>query len=158
MSSPPLPSRAWRGDLDIATIPALRERLLSIFRPGMRLLIIDLSGVSFCDVSALAMLDGAQRHSTWLGITVRRAAPPQTAKLLRVTGLVQSFTIRATVDDALPVAERPAPGRALPPAISGSSLTAGPLPPGPGRPGPGGAWRAKDDQASAREPGERTPG
>jgi hypothetical protein len=42
----------------------------------MRLLIIDLSGVSFCDVSALAMLDGAQRHSTWLGITVRRAAPP----------------------------------------------------------------------------------
>jgi anti-anti-sigma regulatory factor len=34
----------------MATIPALRERLL----------IIDLSGVSFCDVSALALLVGAQ--------------------------------------------------------------------------------------------------
>jgi anti-anti-sigma regulatory factor len=44
----------------MATIPALRERLLSVLSPGMRLLIIDLSGVSFCDVSALALLVGAQ--------------------------------------------------------------------------------------------------
>jgi anti-anti-sigma regulatory factor len=44
------------GDLDIATIPALRERLLSVLVPGMRPRIIDLSGVSFCGVAALAML------------------------------------------------------------------------------------------------------
>ena len=63
------------GDLDVATMPALRERLFSVFRPGLRLLIIELSGVSFCDVSALAVLVGTQCRAGKLGITVRLAAP-----------------------------------------------------------------------------------
>ena len=91
------------GDLDIAATPVLRERLLSMLGPGVRLLVIDLSGVAFCDVSALAVLIGMQRRARGLGITVRLAAPrPQLAKLLRVTGLDQHFTICATLDDALP--------------------------------------------------------
>jgi anti-sigma B factor antagonist len=95
------------GDLDVATTPALRERLLTAFSPGIRLLIIDLSGVSFCDVSALAALIGMQRRARGLGITVRLAAPrPQVARLLRITGLDRSFRVRATVDNALrPVAQ-----------------------------------------------------
>jgi len=94
------------GDLDIATTtPALRERLLSVFNPGAPLLIIDLSGVSFCDLSALAVLVATRRRATELGITVRLAAPrPQTAKLLRITGLDRVFTICATLEDALPAA------------------------------------------------------
>jgi anti-anti-sigma factor len=92
------------GELDIATTPALRERLFSVLRPGMRLLIIELSGVSFCDVSALAVLVGTQRRAGTLGVTVRLAAPrPQITKLLRVTGLDEHFTVCATLDDALPV-------------------------------------------------------
>jgi anti-anti-sigma factor len=91
------------GELDIASAPALRERLLNIFSPAMRLLIIDLSGVSFCDVSALAMLVGTQGRATGLGITVRLAAPRfRMAKLLRVTGLDGYFTICPTLDDACP--------------------------------------------------------
>jgi anti-anti-sigma factor len=91
------------GDLDSAAVPALRKRLLSVFSPGMRLLIIDLSGVSFCDVAGLAVLIGTQRRARGLGISVRLAAPrSQMAKLLRVTGLDRWFTICATVDDALP--------------------------------------------------------
>ncbi len=91
------------GDLDIAATPVLRERLLSMLGPGVRLLVIDLSGVAFCDVSALAVLIGMQRRARGLGITVRLAAPrPQLAKLLRVTGLDQHFTVCATLDDALP--------------------------------------------------------
>jgi anti-anti-sigma factor len=91
------------GDLDIAATPVLRERLLSMLGPGVRLLVIDLSGVAFCDVSALAVLIGMQRRARGLGITVRLAAPrPQLARLLRVTGLDQHFTICATLDDALP--------------------------------------------------------
>ena len=54
--------------------------------PGMRLLVIDLSGVSFCDVSALAVLVATQRRAGRLGITVRLSAPrPQVTRLLRVT-------------------------------------------------------------------------
>ena len=81
----------------------VRRRFLSVLGPGVRLLIIDLSRVSFCDVSALAMLIGTQRRARGLGITVRLAAlRPQMAKLMRVTGLESHFTICATLDDALP--------------------------------------------------------
>ena len=82
------------GDLDVATIPALRERLFGVLGLAGRLLIIDLSRVSFCDVAALAMLIGARRRASGLGITVRLAAPrPQMAKLLRITGLDRNLAI-----------------------------------------------------------------
>jgi|SRR5713226_8262145 anti-sigma B factor antagonist len=103
LSRPAITIARLEGELDIATTPALRERLLSVFSPAVRLIVIDLSGVSFCDVSALAVLVATQRRAGGLGITVRLAAPSsQMAKLLRVTGLDQCFTICATVDDALP--------------------------------------------------------
>ena len=102
LSRPAVTIASLEGELDIATTPALRERLLSVFRPGVRLLVIDLSGVSFCDVSTLAVLVATQRRASRLGITVRLAAPrPQVAKLLRITGLDQCFTICVTLDDAL---------------------------------------------------------
>ena len=102
LSRPAVTIARLEGELDIATTPALRERLLSVFSPGVRLLVIDLSGVSFCDVSTLAVLVATQRRASRLGITVRLASPrPQVAKLLRITGLDQCFTICATLDDAV---------------------------------------------------------
>jgi anti-anti-sigma factor len=91
------------GELDIYTIPALRERLLSVLSHAVTLLIIDLSGVSFCDVSALAALIGTQSRARERGVTFRLAAPrPQMAKLLRISGLDKSFTVCAELADALP--------------------------------------------------------
>jgi anti-anti-sigma factor len=106
------------GDLDIATAPPLRERLLGVLGPGVRLLIIDLSGVSFCDAAGLAVLIGAQRRTIARGIIVRLAAPrPQLAKLLRITGLDRSFTICASLADALPTEWRePRAATSPPPA------------------------------------------
>jgi anti-sigma B factor antagonist len=102
LSRPAVTIARLEGELDIATTPALRKRLLNVFRPGVRLLVIDLSGLSFCDVSALAVLIATQRRASRLGTTVRLAAPrPQVTKLLRITGLDQCFTICATLDDAL---------------------------------------------------------
>jgi anti-sigma B factor antagonist len=96
------------GDLDIATTPAVREGLLGLLGPGVRLLIIDLSGVSFCGASGLAVLIGTQRRAAARRITVRVAAPrPHTARLLRITGLDRSLTVCATLADALP--RRPEP-------------------------------------------------
>jgi anti-anti-sigma factor len=98
-----------RGGLDIATTPAMRERLLGLLGPGVRLLIIDMSGVSFCGAAGLAVLIGTQRRAMERHITVRVAAPrPQTAKLLRITDLDRSLTVCATLADALP--ESPEPG------------------------------------------------
>ena len=103
VSTPAVTIARLVGDLDIGTTRALRQDLLSMLGSAARLLVIDLSGMSFCDVAGLAMLIGVQRRASGRGITVRLAAPrPQMAKLLRASGLDQSFTICATVDDAVP--------------------------------------------------------
>jgi anti-anti-sigma factor len=91
-----------------------------VLSPGVRLLIIDLSGVSFCDVAGLAVLIGTQRRATARGIAVRLAAPhPQVAKLLRITGLDHRLTICATLEDALPAEWRGPPDRGVPAARRG---------------------------------------
>jgi anti-anti-sigma factor len=118
LSRPGLTIARLKGDLDIATTPALRERLLSVLSPGVRLLVIDLSGVSFCDAAGLAVMIGTQRRARARGITVRLAAPrPQMAELLRITGLDRSLTICATLADALLTQrDRPPTATSPPPA------------------------------------------
>ena len=126
LSRPAFTIARLEGDLDIATIPALREHLLNVLGPGARLLIIDLSGVSFCDVAGLAMLIGTQRWATARGSTIRLATPrPQMAKLLRITGLDQTFTICATLDDALPTQGDTPPAPASPPPAESRPATPG---------------------------------
>jgi len=93
-----------RGDLDVATAPALRERLAGLLRlrMPMPLLVLDLAEVWFCDAAGLAVLIGTQRRATSLGITLRLAAPSsQVAGVLHATGLDRSLRIHATVADAL---------------------------------------------------------
>ena len=100
--------------LDVAAAPALRERLIGLLRPGMRLLVLDLSRVPSCDSAGLAVLIGAQRRARLLGIVLHLAAPsPQVAKLLRLTGLDRSLTICPDLSSALAV-ERPEPAKAVP--------------------------------------------
>jgi anti-anti-sigma factor len=83
-----------RGALDIAAAPALRERLIALLRPGMRLLVLDLSRVPSCDAAGLAVLVGTQRRARLLGIIVRLAAPSlPVATLLRLTGLERNLTV-----------------------------------------------------------------
>src|SRR5437764_13374672 len=51
------------GELDIVGAPALREQLLGLLRPGSSRLVIDLSKVSHCDASGLAVLIGTGRRA-----------------------------------------------------------------------------------------------
>jgi anti-anti-sigma factor len=53
----------------------LREHLLGLLRPGASRLVIDLSGVTFCDASGLAVLVGVARRAGLLGGVLRLAAP-----------------------------------------------------------------------------------
>jgi anti-anti-sigma factor len=104
-----------RGDLDVATAPKARERLLAALLPSTTLLVLDLSSVWFCDAAGAAVLIGTQRRATVLGIAVRLAAPRSTvAKVLRITGLDRRLTIYSTLSEALtPRSE--APGRSRSP-------------------------------------------
>ena len=76
LSRPAVAIARLDGELDIATTPALRERMLSVFSPGLRLLVLDLSGVSFCDVSALAVLVATKHRAMGLGSHRPPCRPP----------------------------------------------------------------------------------
>lgn len=90
------------GELDIASAPVLRERFLGLLRPGASRIVIDLSGVTFCDASGLAVLVGAGRRAGQLGGVLRLAAPaPLVAAVLRLTGLDSRFEIFATAPEAI---------------------------------------------------------
>jgi anti-anti-sigma factor len=92
---------AISGEIDIARAPVLREQLLGLLRPGASRLVIDLSGVTFCDASGLAVLVGVARRADLLGGVLRLAAPaPLMSTILRLTGLDSRFEIFAAVPEA----------------------------------------------------------
>jgi anti-anti-sigma factor len=98
------------GELDIATAPALREQLLSLLRPGSSRLIIDLSRVTYCDSSGLAVLVGAGRRARLLGGFLHlAAASSQTGRVLQLTGLYQHLPVFPTVTAAAAIPPVPRP-------------------------------------------------
>jgi anti-sigma B factor antagonist len=90
------------GELDVARAPALRDQLLSLLRPGSSRLVIDLSKVSFCDASGLAVLVNTGRRARLLGGFLRLAAvSPQAGRVLNITGLHRHLAIFPTVQAAV---------------------------------------------------------
>ena len=91
-----------RGDLCVASAPALREQLLSLIRPSASQLIIDLSAVERADASGLAVLVAGGRRARLLGGSLRLAAPsPEVAAVLAVTGMSQHLDVFPTLRAAM---------------------------------------------------------
>lgn len=103
-------SATLRGDLDIAAAPTVRERLRATLdsMPATRGLTIDLSRVTFCDASGLAVLVGAYRRARVAGITMTlTGAQPQVTRVLHVTGLDRVFTTTIRTIANRPVEPQP---------------------------------------------------
>jgi len=97
------------GELDIASAPGLREQLLSLLRPGSSQLLIDLSKVSLCDASGLAVLVGIGRRARLLGGFLRLAAVSHQAdRVLHITGLHRHLPLSPLPTQPVP----PTPGTA----------------------------------------------
>ncbi|MEO3826425.1 STAS domain-containing protein [Actinomadura sp. B10D3] len=91
---------AISGELDSTTTPFLRERLYAALRDSGAHVIIDLSDVTSCDASGLAVLVGAYHRAEAAGTTLTLArARPQPADLLRVTRLQRVFRVRSSTAD-----------------------------------------------------------
>lgn len=96
-----------RGELDITDSPRLRDQLLGMLRRSSSRLVIDLSGVTHCDTSGLAVLVGTQRRARLLGGSLHLAAvPPHVGEVLRITGLDRHLDIFPTVHAATISAQR----------------------------------------------------
>jgi anti-sigma B factor antagonist len=76
------------GELDVATAPALRERLAEFVSQGLITISVDLSALRFIDSAGLFVFVVAQKHLERMGGSFLLLRPsPQIEKLLQVTGL-----------------------------------------------------------------------
>ncbi|MDY7104003.1 MAG: STAS domain-containing protein [Actinomycetota bacterium] len=85
-----------RGDLDLASAPALRAAIIGAVEPG-RDLTIDLSAVDLVDSTGIGCLIGALRRVRQAGGDVALRDPrPRVLDLLELCGLDSVFTIVST--------------------------------------------------------------
>ncbi|MFF7813544.1 STAS domain-containing protein [Streptomyces roseolus] len=82
------------GDLDYAHAPELRRELDALaLRPGERL-VLDLSGMTFCDSSGITAMIVARGRAEASGAGCALAAVPDFAlRVLRIAGLDQIFPL-----------------------------------------------------------------
>ena len=90
------------GEVDIYTAPRFKECMLELLDAGIDRLVIDLSGVTFIDSTALGVLIGGVRRVHSAGgamalVVTNRAVE----RVLSITGLDRVFTIHATREAAL---------------------------------------------------------
>jgi anti-anti-sigma factor len=89
-------------ELDIATAGSLARRGLAAIAGHARLLLLDLTSLSFCDARGLSALVTIANHADQARCRYALIAPqPQVAKVLRITRLDQRMPVFETAGDAL---------------------------------------------------------
>ncbi|WP_037861846.1 STAS domain-containing protein [Streptomyces sp. NRRL S-340] len=83
------------GELDYAQAAALREQVGGLVLSADQCLVIDLSGLEFCDSTGITALLAARQHAHAAGADIVLAGvPSNTLRVLTIVGLDQVFTIR----------------------------------------------------------------
>lgn len=104
-----------RGEHDIYTAPALRDRLEDAMSAAPTGVVVDLSGATFLDSSILGALLEARRQASEraMGYAVCLGEDPEpgVARILEITGLVPVFPVVRSHAEALEAA-RSAPADA----------------------------------------------
>ena len=92
---------AVEGELDLASAPKLKWALADVLGAGCRQLVLDLSGVTFIDSTALGVLVGVHR-SLDAGVRMGIACShPDVLNIFELTGLDATFDMFSSLDDAL---------------------------------------------------------
>src|SRR6202041_110759 len=89
-----------RGEIDLYPAPRLHGELVGLLAEGMPArVIIDMSGVEFCDSTGMNVLLSCLRRARERGGELEIAAPkPAVRKILQVTGLDSVFTLVEDTD------------------------------------------------------------
>jgi anti-sigma B factor antagonist len=92
-----------QGEIDLYTVPRLRHELTRVMADGGPVhLVVDLSGVDFCDSTGVNALLAAHREAQDSGGGLELAAPrPAVRKILQVTGLESVFTVTESPTEAV---------------------------------------------------------
>ncbi|WP_250006768.1 STAS domain-containing protein [Actinoplanes sp. M2I2] len=85
---------AVTGEIDLATIDDFEEALTrAASADGTPRVVVDFSGVSFCDSSGLAALDRAYEKAALRGITLRVVKPQRgVRRLMEIAGMLDGLT------------------------------------------------------------------
>ena len=91
------------GEIDLYTAPRLHGELVAVLSGAEPVqVVVDMSGIEFCDSTGMNVLLAAQRRAREQGGDLQIAAPrPAIRKVLQVTGLESVFTV---LDDPATVA------------------------------------------------------
>lgn len=93
-----------RGELDLATVPVLRERLESVHdvSPVPSPLVVDLSALTFIGSAGLALLVELNNQCVERGVLLALVATGSVVpRAIQVTALDQVFSVHSSVDEAL---------------------------------------------------------
>lgn len=86
------------GELDLYTAPRLQTALASLLRERVDRVVVDLSGIEFCDSTGMNVLLSAMKRLKEQGGTLELAAPrPAVRRILQVTGLDTVFSVHDAV-------------------------------------------------------------
>jgi len=90
------------GEVDVATAPRLRERLVDLVNHGRHRLVLDLGAVGFIDSTGLGVLIGVLKRIRTVDGSLRLVlVEPHVRKVFEITGLDGVFAIHPTLDDAV---------------------------------------------------------
>jgi anti-sigma B factor antagonist len=82
------------GEIDLYTAPKLQSELMTALGASPTRLVVDMSGVDFCDSTGINVLLAAHRQARERGGELQLAGPGSaTRKVLQVTGLESVFTV-----------------------------------------------------------------
>jgi anti-sigma B factor antagonist len=91
-----------RGDLDVDSATVLTTAMEQVLAEPAPRVVVDLSGVGFCDSTGLSAFVLGHRRATASGGWLRLAGPGEfLERLLGTVGLTPRIAVYATVPDAL---------------------------------------------------------
>jgi anti-sigma B factor antagonist len=89
------------GELDVASAPELRERLIELVTGGAHLLILDLEGLDFLDSTGLGAIISALKRARTNGGDLRLVCTQsRIRRLFEITALDKAFPLFPSLDAA----------------------------------------------------------
>ena len=90
------------GEIDMATAPRFRQRLLALISGGAQNVVIDLSGVDYIDSTGLGVLMGGAKRVRSAGGDIRLVTTgPRLADLIELTRLDRVLDMFESVEAAI---------------------------------------------------------
>ncbi|HEY2285163.1 MAG TPA: STAS domain-containing protein [Streptosporangiaceae bacterium] len=89
------------AEIDSSNAEHIRERLCAALTPGVRLVVADLTGTTFCDVAGVRSLVRARNQATAMNAEIRLSVRPgPVRRVLTLVNLNDPFLIYASTSEA----------------------------------------------------------